>query len=80
MVKGGNAVNGSGGSSGANPVMKVAAREKTWLKVKGASKGCGNGDWWRCARIKAEWRASMVRMLPAAVRNLFSRIDAAAPR
>lgn len=42
-VKGGKAMKGRGGSSGAKPVMKPAASEKTWLKLNGVSNGDGKG-------------------------------------
>jgi len=60
--------------------MNCDARENTWLKSNGTSKGWGAGFWFCAARMRLLWRASIVRMLPAAVRVSLSAILAAAPR
>lgn len=78
--KAGNALTGRGGLSEGQLLMNGEASENTSLSVRGASNGCGKGDSPSPARRYDEWRASTVRMEPAAVRYVFSMMSAAAPR
>jgi len=60
--------------------MNGVARETTSLKSSGTSKAWGAGFRFCAARMRLLWRASTVRMLPAAVRVRSSAMLAAAPR
>lgn len=71
---------GNGASSLSNAVMNIAANEKTGLKSKGVSKADGKGACPMALRMKDEWRASTVKMDPAAARKVLSTRDPAAPR
>lgn len=64
----GNAFTGSAGLVDGQAVMNAAARVYTSLMLNGVSNGCAKGDSLRELRIYDEWRASTVRIDPAAVR------------
>lgn len=70
IVRGGKAVNGNEGFDDGQLVMKEEARLKTWFWVSGVSNGPDHGVPFRTAEpIHASWRASVVRIDPAAVRT-----------
>lgn len=61
-------------------IVKPCTQEYELLtNSSGVSNGAGKGDWPSTFRMYDEWRASMVKIAPAAVRYL-SAMEAAAPR
>lgn len=80
MVSAGKALTGSAGLLAGQETMKALASVYTSLRSSGVSKGAGNGRSPVCSRRYAAWRASMVRIDPAAVRYCFERMSCAAPR
>ena len=53
---------------------------KMLTNSRGVSNGAGNGDWPRTFLIYDEWRASIVKIAPAAVTYSGVAMEAAAPR
>jgi len=81
MVRVGKAVNGRGGLEDGQEVMNAEAREKTSLGVWGTSIGPLQAEFFLTAELShALCLASVVRILPAAVKNAGLVKNCAAPR